>query len=258
MAQLITLLTDLGTTDAFVGIVKGVLLTRAPDARVVDLVHAAEFGSLHATAYLLISAYPYFPAGTVHLVLTDPSVAPNKRIIAAEVGGQYVVTPDNGVAAPLFDEHPPSALVTVQDPRFLLEPRRHTFHSRLIYAPAAAALVGGVGLNELGPVLSEWTGLPHATASRESDGSVVGEIVHIDRFGNLVTNIDASQLPSRPRIMVGSTAIDRISDHYGEVAAGGVLAIVGSTGRLEISINRGNAAKKLFVSKTDPVTVHQV
>jgi S-adenosyl-L-methionine hydrolase (adenosine-forming) len=102
--QLITLLTDFGTTDAYVGIVKGILYSRAPDARVVDLVHAAESGSLYAAAYLLMSAFPYFPAGTTHLVLADPSAAPDRRIIAADVEGQYVVAPDNGVAAPLFEE----------------------------------------------------------------------------------------------------------------------------------------------------------
>ncbi|MBI2186982.1 MAG: SAM-dependent chlorinase/fluorinase, partial [Acidobacteria bacterium] len=131
----------------------------------------------------------------------------------------------------------------------------HTFHSRLIYAPAAAALASNVRLEELGPRVHDWTTLSHALAVREPDGGIVGEIVHIDRFGNLVTNVDASQLPPRPRITVGSTVIDRVSDHYGEVEVGGVLAIVGSTGKLEIGINRGNAAKKLFVSRTDPVRV---
>lgn len=143
----------------------------------------------------------------------------------------------------------------MQNARFLLETRGHTFHSRLIYAPAAAALAAGVRLEELGPGLSEWTRLPHALASAEQDGRVAGEVVHIDRFGNLVTNIHASQLPERARITVGSTVIDRVSDSYGEAEVGEVLAIVGSTGKLEISINRGSAAKKLFVSRTDPVHV---
>ncbi|MBI2828323.1 MAG: SAM-dependent chlorinase/fluorinase [Acidobacteria bacterium] len=254
-AQIITLLTDFGTTDAYAGIVKGILLGRAPEARIVDLVHAAEFGSLHATGYLLASAFSYFPAGTVHLVLTDPSSAPGRRIIAADVAGQYVVAPDNGIVGPLFDQHRPSALVTVQDSRLLLEPRRHTFHSRLIYAPAAAALVNGARLDGLGAPTSTWTQLPHALGTVEGDGNIVGEVVHIDHFGNLVTNIDASQLPPHPRITVGSTAIDRVSDAYGDVEPGGVLAIVGSTGKLEISINRGSAAKKLFVSRTDPVRI---
>jgi len=173
-AQIITLLTDYGTTDAYAGIVKGILLTRAPDARIVDLVHGAEFGSLHATGYLLASAFAYFPAGTVHLVLTDPSSAPDRRIIAAAVASQYVVAPDNGIVGPLFDQHRPSALVTVQDRSLLLEPRRHTFHSRLIYAPAAAALVTGARLDELGAPASEWTHLPHALGTIHSDGSIAG------------------------------------------------------------------------------------
>jgi hypothetical protein len=191
----------------------------------------------------------------VHLVLTDPSSAPDRRIIAADVAGQSVVAPDNGVVGPLFHQHRPSALVTVQDPSLLLEPRRHTFHSRLIYAPAAAALVNGARLGELGAPTSQWTQLPHALGTAEGAGRIVGEVVHIDRLGNLVTNIDASQLPAHPRITVGSTVIDRLSDTYDDVELGGVLAIVGSTGKLEISINRGSAAKKLFVSRTDPIRI---
>jgi len=253
--QLITLLTDFGTTDAYVGIVKGILLARAPLARLVDLVHAADSGSLYAAAYLLTAASPYFPPGTVHLVLTDPGAAPSRRIIAAAVNAQYIVVPDNGVAAPLFAEHAPSSVVVVQNDTFLLEATRHTFHSRLIYAPAAAALASGVRLDDLGPAASEWTPLPHALAKAEPNGSILGEIVHIDRFGNLVTNIQASQLPEHSRVIVGSTVIDRIIEAYGDVESGGVLAIVGSTGKLEISVNRGSAAKKLFVSRTDPVRV---
>ena len=137
----------------------------------------------------------------------------------------------------------------------LLAARRHTFHHRMIYAPAAAALVSGTRIEELGPALEQWTPLAHAHAHREADGSVAGEIVHVDRFGNLVTNIHASELPSSPRITVGSTVIDQIRGHYGEVDVGSVLAIIGSTGMLEISVNRGSAAETLFVSKTDPVRV---
>jgi S-adenosylmethionine hydrolase len=132
--QLITLLTDFGTTDAYVGIVKGILYSHAPEARVVDLVHAAESGNRYAAAYLLVSAYPYFPAGTAHLVLTDPS-APDRRIIAPEVEGQYVVAPDNGVAAPLFDEHPPTAVVAIENQQCRLEARRHTFTRDLSMRP---------------------------------------------------------------------------------------------------------------------------
>jgi S-adenosylmethionine hydrolase len=202
-----------------------------------------------------MSAYPYFPAGTVHLVLTDPSAAPDKRILAADVEGQYIVAPDDGVASPLFERHPPAAVVAVEDARFLLEARRHTFHSRLIYAPVAAALTSGMRPTDLGPALTEWVRLSRASAQRDAHGTIIGEVVHIDRFGNLVTNVHASQLPSNPRFTVGSTVIDGIADHYGEVEVGGVLAIVGSTGMIEISINRGSAAKKLFVSRADPVRI---
>jgi S-adenosyl-L-methionine hydrolase (adenosine-forming) len=174
------------------------------------------------------------------------------------MGEQYLVAPDDGVAAPLLDQYPPTALVTVKNARFLLEACRHTFHSRLIYAPVAAALVEGTHLEELGPALTRWTRLPHARATRESDGSLVGEVVHVDHFGNLVTNIFASQLPRHPRVTIANSTIDRISDNYGDVEADKLLAIVGSTGQLEISINRGSAAKRLFVSASTHVRVDSV
>lgn len=256
-SQLITLLTDLGTTDAYVGIVKGILHSRAPDARVIDLTHAAESGSLYTTAYLLAAAFPYFPAGTVHLVLTNPSSSPEGKILAAQVDSQYLVAPDDGVTSLIFDEHPPANMVSVENDAFLLPARRHTFHSRLIYAPVAAAIVAGTSLKELGPTLSQSTRLPHATASREPDGSIQGEVVHIDHFGNLVTNIRATQLPPPPfRIMVGDAIIDHVSDSYSDVESGHVLAIIGTTGNLEISVNRANAAKRLFVSLFQHVHVH--
>lgn len=258
-SQLVTLLTDLGTTDAFVGIVKGILHSRAPTARVIDLTHAAERGCLYTTAYLLAAAYPYFPPGTVHLVLTDPSSSSERRILAAEAGGQYLVAPDDGVATLIFDEHPPRSLVTVENTAYLLPARRHTFHARLIYAPVAAALVGGTRLEELGPILSQCTQLPHAMASSGADGSVQGEVVHIDHFGNLVTNIRASQLPPPPLVIrVGDAVIDRVSENYADVEVGHVLAIIGTTGNLEISVNRDSAAKRLFVSKFQQVTVRSV
>jgi S-adenosylmethionine hydrolase len=125
----------------------------------------------------------------------------------------------------------------------------------LARAQVTRAEAGAAALEDLGTAAAEWTPLPHAAASQDRDGSVVGEMVHIDRFGNLVTNIDASQLPPDPVMTVASTVIDRVCGSYGEVEPGGVLAIVGTTGKLEISINRGSAAKKLLVSKTDPVSV---
>jgi len=173
--QLITLLTDLGTTDAYAGIVKGVLYAHAPAARIVDLTHAADRGSVHATAYLLAAAYPYFGQGTAHLVLADPSSARGRRVIAAAVRGQFIVAPDNGVAAPLMDEHRPTTVVAVENERFLRESHRHTFHSRLIYAPVAAALVSGAArLDELGPALSDWTRLPDSRGNVAAGGAVEG------------------------------------------------------------------------------------
>lgn len=255
-SQLITLLTDLGTTDAYVGIVKGILHSRAPNARVIDLSHAAERGSLYTTAYLLAAAYPYFPAGTVHLVLTDPSSSPERRILAAEVEGQYLVAPDDGVATLLVDEHPPASLVSVENAALMLPARRHTFHSRLIYAPVAAALVTGTPIEQLGPALPQCIQLPHAIARSKPDGNILGEVVHIDHFGNLVTNIRASQLPPPPlTITVGDAIMKRVCDSYADVETGHVLAIIGTTGNLEICVNRDSAAKRLYVSKFQQVHV---
>jgi len=255
-SRLITLMTDLGTTDAYVGVVKGILLDRAPDAHIVDLTHAAESGSLYTAAYLLATAFPYFPPATTHLVLMDPSSSPKRAVLAAKVEEQYVVAPDDGVATLVFDEHPPSELVIIENADFLLPAHRHTFHSRLIYAPVAAALACGTRLAELGSAATEWTPLPHAIAGTEPDGTILGEVVHIDHFGNLVTNIRASQLPAPPlRITVGDAVMDRVCENFADVEVGHVLALIGSTGNLEISVNRDNAAKRLFVSKHQRVVV---
>ena len=253
--QPITLLTDFGTTDAYAGVVKGVILSRAPNAQIVDLTHAADSGSAHAGGHLLTAISSYFPSGTVHFVLTGLGSA-SAGMLAAAANGQFLVAPDNGVAGLFLDEYAPSHVVRIENPPFILPPRRSVFHSRIIYAPAAAALASGdVRVEELGTTLASWKRLPNTLAQRQSDGSLDGQVVHVDHFGNLVTNIRAYQLPAKPRICIGSHIIDRVSANYSDVAAGSLLAIIGSTGNLEISINRGNAAKQLYASVSTKVCI---
>lgn len=253
----ITLLTDLGTTDAYAGIVKGLLYKDAPDARLVDLTHAADRDSLYASAYMLATAYPYFASGTVHLVLTDPGSSPKQRILVAETDSQYLVAPDDGIATLLFLQHPPKKLVALENKRFLLAAQRHTFHSRVIYAPVASALAtGATSLEELGSDAGDWKRLPHALAAVGSGGQIRGEVVHIDGLGNVITNIRATQLPDGPvRIAIGDAVMDRICDTYAEVEPGKVLAIIGTTGNLEICINQGNASERLFITLSQRVAV---
>lgn len=251
---IITLLTDFGTRDIYVGVVKGVILARCGATRIIDLSHEVGQGNVHEGGYLLASAWGYFPKATVHCVVIDPGVGGDRRILAAEVGGQYFVAPDNGVLTEVFNDTAPTRVVSVENQSLMIQPVSQTFHGRDIFAPAAAALASGAKLDDLGPTTQSWLKLPRVEPV-EQDGEVIGQVVHIDRFGNIITNIRAEDLPNEPRVQIARHAIHGLAESYQSVPRGELLAIIGSTGRLEISINQGEAAGLLAASVGDPVHV---
>ena len=242
---LITLLTDFGLEDAYVGIMKGVILTRCPTANIVDLTHHVAPGDIPAASYLLGAAHPYFPYGTIHTVVIDPGVGTDRRVLAAEAGGRLFVAPDNGVLSDVFDADAPVRVVSVENESLFLRPMSHTFHGRDLFAPVAAALAQGMPLDELGPRADARIHLPRIEPRRDDAGALLGEVIYIDRFGNLITNIRADDLPPAPFIELGRHAIRGVQTSYAAAEDGRPLAIVGSTGRLEISINHGHAAETL-------------
>jgi len=248
---IVTLLTDFGLEDAYVGIVKGVILTGNPTATIVDVSHCISPGDVAHAAYLLESAYKFFPVGSVHVVVVDPGVGSERGIIAVETNGHRFLAPDNGVLTGVLPAGGAGRGVSVENTRYFLSPLSRTFHGRDIFAPVAAQLSKGLDLEALGPPVDcaklvrvdRW--IPAATDTH----GIVGKVIAVDRFGNLITNIGDQDLsgvykgagPCELKIRIGARTIRGLSDTYASVAPGEPLAVMGSTGRLEISINGGNA-----------------
>jgi len=245
---LITLTTDFGLRDPFVGIMKGVLLSICPSARLVDLTHDVPPQDVLAGGLALEAATPFFPAGTVHLAVVDPGVGTARRPIAVRVGGYYLVGPDNGLFTFAL-ERDGWAAVALAAPEYRLAEVSRTFHGRDIFAPAAAYLASGVPLERLGPAVSEPERLRWPGCRLEGD-ELVGEVLDADRFGNLLTSIPAARLAEIPG--PGAVALEvagrRLRGPLGAYAEGGdgePAVIVGSTGRLEIFVKAGSARDHL-------------
>jgi len=181
--RIVTLLSDFGTADAYAGLMKGVVLSICPEARVVDLSHEVPPQNVTAGALLLRSTVRFFPPGTIHVAVVDPGVGGERKPILVQAGGATFVGPDNGLLHPAASERGINRIVALTKGEYHLPRVSRTFHGRDIFAPVAGHLARGVAAEDFGPVLSEMKTLPLATASRDANG-VVGEVVHVDRFGN--------------------------------------------------------------------------
>ncbi len=248
----IALITDFGFKDPFVGIMKGVILRINHDAQIVDVCNEVNPGDIKGAAFALAMAFPYFPQGTIFTVVVDPGVGNSRRAIAAEVDGKVVLCPDNGVLTWVLQKHPDAKIVELTSRQFFLTEVSETFHGRDIFAPVAAYLSKGATLDELGPQITDAVvfDIPQVVAG---DRSLQGEIIYVDRFGNLITNITRAQLADwqkkagdgTVRIHVGSAEIESIQHAYSDVPKGRALAIFGSTGYLELAVNGGSALDTL-------------
>ena len=185
---LVTLTTDFGTADGYVGTMKGVILSIAPDAQLVDISHEIAPQNVRQAAYVLYTAYPFFPPHTVHLVVVDPGVGSARRPIALRTPAGYFVGPDNGVFSYVMAREPVEALVELRDPRYRLPQVSHTFHGRDVFAPAAAHLAAGVPITALGPPVLDPVTFPPPCLEITPEG-ITGEVLHADRFGNVITSI---------------------------------------------------------------------
>jgi len=237
-SSLITLLTDFGLSDSYVAEVKAVLLSRAPGATLVDITHQVSPGDLRGGQYLLARSWERFPQGTVHLAIVDPGVGTARRALAAAAGGHWFVAPDNGL------------LSFLEKPRFvsLAVPggAAPTFHGRDVFAPAAAALASGKRLEELGsPITDPYISpLPSPHHDRTA---VMGEVLYVDRFGTLISNIPGPDVEPGVRIRVAGTDVGALRRTFGDVERGTLLAFVGSGGTVEIAVRDGSAARLLGV-----------
>ena len=261
-APIVTFLSDFGLQDWFVGVVHGVINEIAPEAHVVDLNHLIPPGNVVRGAFILEAASPDFPHGTVHLAVVDPGVGTTRRALAVEAHGQYFVGPDNGLLewALAADNARVHALTQT---RWFRHPLSRTFHGRDVFAPVAAHLSRGVPLREFGPEVSDPMRLAQAHPRHEGN-TLTGRVVFIDRFGNALTNLTLQALHKAfgrdiPSERMSVTVLDRmvtgLARSYGDAPVGTMLAIVGSSGRLEIAQVGGNAAARVGIGEGDPVVV---
>ncbi|MCL4502806.1 MAG: SAM-dependent chlorinase/fluorinase [Deltaproteobacteria bacterium] len=246
---LITLLTDFGTRDEYVACMKGVILSLNPQARLVDLTHEIPPQDIRAGAFILAAAAPYFPAETIHLAVVDPGVGTGRRALAAQVRDQFWVGPDNGLFHLIFAGQEGFEMVSLENPDYFLPQVSATFHGRDIFAPAAAHLSLGATLAQLGPAIADPVRLPWPEPVVTA-ATLKGEIIHVDRFGNLVSNVSGGVFHNWRqgrdfRIKAGPLTLTRLRRTYGEAAAGEVLALIGSHGYLEIACANGSAAARL-------------
>jgi len=254
MAPIITLTTDFGTRDSYVAAMKGVILGIARHARLVDVSHEVAPHDVTEAALALEAAAPFFPAGAVHLAVVDPGVGTARRGLAVAAGGVLCVGPDNGLFTPMFERGDWRAF-ELTAPEYRLRAVSRTFHGRDIFAPAAAHLALGLPPERLGPRVDDPVRLSWPTV-REAHGAVAGTVLHIDRFGNLVTSIRAEAFESFGQVTVrfGGRALPFVGT-YGELTPGQAGALVGGSGRLEIAVREGSAALRLRARRGAPVVV---
>jgi S-adenosylmethionine hydrolase len=259
---IITLLSDFGLKDPYVAEMKAVILSICPEARIVDISHEIEKFNIRMGAFVLASAAPYFPAGTVHVAVVDPGVGTKRRPIIVETKHCFYVGPDNGLLMLAAQKEGISHVYHVSNRQYMLPRVSRTFHGRDVFAPAAAHLARGCSPSEFGPEIQDYEFPEFAKPSVRED-ELLGEVLHIDDFGNIVSNISAGDLakmgiqegcPLHLKLK-GETLILKLCSAYGEVPAKKPLGIVGSSDFLEISINKGNASKTFKVKTGDPICV---
>ena len=254
--MLITLTTDFGTSDYFVGAMKGVILGIAPRARIVDITHQITPFEINEAAFTIQEAARWFPKGTIHVVVIDPGVGTTRRPILVEAGGQRFIGPDNGVFTMIYDSRP-HKVREITNSKVMLRSVSRTFHGRDVFAPAAAHLAAGAAAARFGKRIEDVIRSSTVKPRAIKKGRWLGAVLKVDRFGNLVTNFDMrefGELRTRAfEILVGSQVVRRLALTFGEVGIGEVVAIEGSSGYLEISANQVSVAEKLGCGAGAPV-----
>ncbi len=253
----ITLLTDFGTADGYVAAMKGVIASIAPGVPIDDATHEIPPGDVAAGAWALGRYWDLYPEGTIHVAVVDPGVGTARRAVAARIGGRYFVAPDNGILTWVLDSGAAVEAVEITEHRFLRDVVSATFHGRDVFAPVAAHLAVGARLDELGSPIHDLVRLDIPRPERTPSGAQ-GSVIHVDRFGNLITNIPGSWAGGTAMVLVAGREVGPVRRAYGDVRVGELLALVGSAGVLEISVRDGNAAVTLGVGRGARVQVQGV
>jgi hypothetical protein len=249
--QIISLLTDFGLKDVYVAEMKAIILQICPEAKIIDISHNIEKFNVRMGAFMLACAAPYFPEGSIHIGVVDPGVGTERRAIIVETQRSWFVGPDNGLLMLAAEKEGIKHVYEIRNKAYMRFQVSHTFHGRDIFAPAAAYLARGIAVSEFGPEIIHYTTPEYAKAKLE-ENQVKGEILHIDDFGNIITNISISELEKLGvsegdviSLIIGKDKFQvKLCSAYNEVSKGEALAIIGSHGFLEFSVNLGNAARQ--------------
>jgi S-adenosylmethionine hydrolase len=258
----VTLTTDFGTNDHYVGAMKGVILDITPDAQIVDISHAVQAFDVLDGALAISQAYSYFPNGTVHVVVVDPGVGTVRRPILASSDGYHFVAPDNGVLSMVYAKEERIHVRHITSDHYFRMPVSQTFHARDIFAPVAAYLAKMVDSHKFGDEIEDFVRFAAPRPKATSDGRIRAVVLKVDRFGNLITNVTPADVPAlftaKPgafKIVVGGREITEIRQAYADGSPGEVFGIVGSMGYLEIAANRGAAAQITGAGKGSEVSI---
>ena len=245
----ITLTTDFGTRDHYVGAMKGVIATVAPRVDVFDITHGIPQFDVSEGAFAIAQAYRFYPSATVHVVVVDPGVGSLRRPIAVLAEGHLFIAPDNGVLSQVLEFADSFEARTIAS-RHGLDALSHTFHGRDLFAPAGARLATGLPFSEIGDRVSDPYLLPSVAVTQGA-----GRVLHVDSFGNVVTSFQESDVPERSGLKIGTATVRLRTTSYASAPDGQLFLIVGSSGYVEVSLNRGSAADAIGVRAGAPVTV---
>lgn len=257
--NVISLITDFGLNDNFVGVIKAVILKINPYAQIVDICHEVKPQDIQEAAFLLKSSFKFFPLGTVHLVVVDPGVGSQRKKIIVKTKNYYFVAPDNGVLSLALKDKPPTEIFEITNPKYFLKPTSDTFHGRDIFSPVAAYLSKGEDISKFGKRIKSYQEL-YLPEVKITPKILTGEIIYIDRFGNLISNIDKHLLRNfirdkKFRISIKNKTLDRISNSYSKGAKLKPVALIDSFNYLEIAINCGSAHDYLKVNKGEKIII---
>ncbi len=247
---IITLTTDFGTRDHYAAAMRGVLLSLAPKSPICDITHDIEPHNVLHGAFVLRNAWPWFPEGTIHVAVVDPGVGSERRLLLGRYEGRYILAPDNGLITMLHRTLRLEEMRLIENRRYFLAGLSTTFHGRDILAPVAAHLASGIRPREFGRSTDHVEILPIAHRCDSVARKINGQVVYVDRFGSLITNIHQRDLAAMPiretaiEVFVNDQRLGPLRTHYAEVPAGEPLALIGSTEYLEIAVNRGRAAER--------------
>lgn len=256
--SIITLTTDFGLSDGYVAVMKGVILSIAPQATLVDITHHIPPQNVREAAYVLVTALPYFPPDTVHVAVVDPGVGSARRPLAARIDGSYFVGPDNGLLTYVLQTaSQPAVCVHLDNPAYWRPQVSPTFHGRDLFAPVAAHLARGVALSALGTPIADPVRFDVQAPQQKPDGSLRGQVLHVDRFGNLLSNIPGAWLAGQTWVvrMAGQQIIGPCLT-YAAAMPGQLLALVSSEATLEVAVRDGSAAERLGVQAGEPIAVY--